>query len=97
MPMIETHNQVITQKKLPNVGQVVKSKDYGTIWRVLERREVWENTSDDPVTQEPRMIPAIYILYWKVQRGGTPGIGKMMGYIYTLHDNTFKNHWKIVP
>jgi hypothetical protein len=96
MTMIETHDQVIMQKKLPNVGQTVRSKDFGTIWRVLERREVWQNIADDPDTKEPRMVPAIYILYWKFQRGGIPGIGKMMGYIYTLHDNTFINHWEIV-
>jgi hypothetical protein len=25
-----------------------------------------------------------------------PGIGKMMGYAYTLHDSTFEKNWEIV-
>lgn len=39
--MLETHEQVMREKKLPRVGQMVRSKKYGTLWRVLEKREVW--------------------------------------------------------
>jgi hypothetical protein len=91
----ETHADVLRQKKLPRVGQTVRSKKYGTLWRVMEKREVWQTTSDDPETGEPRMIPAIYLVYWKVRRGVLPGIGKMMGYAYTLHDNTFEVNWEV--
>jgi hypothetical protein len=42
------------------------------------------------------MLPAIYLAYWKVQTGMLPGIGKMFGYAYTLHDNTFEANWEIV-
>ena len=42
------------------------------------------------------MIPAIYLLFWKVQEGNPPGVGKMMGFEYTLYDNTFALHWDIV-
>ncbi len=96
VPMIETHAQVVSQKRLPNVGQIVQSKDYNTLWRVMERREIWENIPDDPETGDPRMVPAIYILYWKVHERGVPGVGKMLGYAYTLHDNTFQLHWDIL-
>ncbi|SFM50144.1 hypothetical protein [Thermodesulforhabdus norvegica] len=91
-----THDDIIRQKKLPRVGDIVKSKKYGTLWRVMEKREVWVNTSDDPETNEPRMVPAIYLAYWKVTPGALPGVGKMMGYAYTLHDNTFEANWEIV-
>ena len=92
--MEETHNDVIRQKQLPSVGQTVRSKKYSTLWRVIEKKEVWENTSDDPETGEPRLIPAIYMVYWKMQEGARPGIGKMLGYAYTLHDTTFEANWE---
>lgn len=88
-----THEEVFRQKNLPGVGQIVRSKKYGTLWRVMEKREIWQNIEDDPQT---RMVPAIYLAYWKVQKGVLPGIGKMFGYAYTLHDNTFEANWEIV-
>jgi hypothetical protein len=88
-----THEEVFRQKKLPNVGQTVRSKKHGTLWRVMEKREIWQNIEGDPQT---RMLPAIYLAYWKVQKGVLPGIGKMFGYAYTLHDNTFEANWEIV-
>jgi hypothetical protein len=94
---MKAFDEVIQEKGLPRVGQTVRSKDYGTLWRVMEKREVWQTISDDPQTGEPRMIPAIYLAYWKIQEGGPPGVGKMMGFTYTLYDNTFALHWEIVP
>ena len=94
--MMETHDDVIQQKRLPRVGQTVRSKKYGTLWRVMEKREVWQHTADDPNTGSPRMIPAIYLSYWRVQPGVLPGIGKMFGYAYTLHDTTFETNWEVV-
>lgn len=88
--------EIIRQKGLPEVGQVVRSKKYGTLWRVMEKREVWQNIDPDPKTGEPRMVPAIYLNYWKIQEGVPPGVGKMMGYMYTLYDNTFEANWEIV-
>ena len=42
------------------------------------------------------MVPSIYLSYWRVRKGVMPGIGKMLGYAYTLHDNTFRVNWEIV-
>ena len=94
--MQETHDDVIREKKLPRVGQTVRSKKYGTLWRVIEKKEVWQNTADDPETGEPRLMPAIYLTYWQIREGVQQGIGKMLGYAYTLHDNTFEANWEIV-
>ena len=44
----------------------------------------------------PRLIPAIQLTYWKIRKGAQQGIGKMLGYAYTLHDNTFEANWDIV-
>jgi solute carrier family 9B (sodium/hydrogen exchanger), member 1/2 len=94
--MVETHDDVIKGKNLPRVGETVRSKRHGTLWRVMEKREVWANAADDPKTGNPRLLPAIYLCYWKIKEGVMPGIGKMMGYAYTLHDTTFETNWEIV-
>jgi hypothetical protein len=62
--MEETHMDIIIQKKLPRVGQAVRSKKYGTLWQV--------------------------------RKGVLPGIGKMLGYAYTLHDNIFEANWELI-
>lgn len=93
---MKEYAEIIKEKGLPNVGQTVRSKKYGSKWRVMEKKEVWQNIEPDPKTGEPRMVPAIYLLYWKVREGEAPGVGKMMGYLYTLYDNTFVLNWEIV-
>lgn len=92
---MKDYDEIIKKKGLPSVGQTVRNKKYGTMWRVMEKKEVWQNIEPDPKTAEPRMIPAIYLLYWKIQEGKFPGEGKMMGYLYTPNDNTFEMNWKI--
>jgi hypothetical protein len=96
MTMQLTHDEVFRQKRLPRVGQIVRNKKYGTFWRVMEEREIWQNTAKHPQSGEGGMVPAIYLAYWKVQKGVMPGIGKMVGYAYTLHDNTFASNWDVV-
>ncbi len=92
---MKDYEEIMREKKLPNVGQTVRSKKYGTSWRVLEKKEVWQTIDPDPQTGETRMVPAIYLSYWKVQDGVMPGVGKMMGFLYTLYDNTFELNWHI--
>lgn len=91
--MNETHDDVIRGKHLPRVGQTVRSKKYGTIWRVTEKREIWKDTSDDPATGQPRLLPAIFLTYAQVEKGRHPG--RTLGYAYTLNDNTFDANWEI--
>ena len=93
--MIETHDEVIREKHLPRVGDTVRSQKYGSRWRVIEKKEVWLNTSDDPETGDYRVIPAVYLCYCRVQEGKQPGVGKMLGYAYSLHDNTFETNWEM--
>ena len=93
---MKDYDEITKKKGLPDVGQTVRSKKYGTLWRVLEKREVWQNIDPDPKTGEPRLIPAIYLAYWRIIEGTPPGVGKMMGYLYTLYDNTFEANWDIL-
>jgi len=95
--MVElTHDEILMRKKLPRVGQTVKSRKYGTLWRVMEKREVWQNIPDDPNTGEPRLVPAIYLAFWQIKPGEVPGVGALKGYSYTLYDDTFETNWEIV-
>ena len=89
--MNETHDQIIKEKKLPKVGDTVKSRKFRTLWRIIEKKEVWQNTVD-----LDRIVPAIYLCFWRIKPGQQPGHGKMLGYAYTLHDNTFEANWEKV-
>lgn len=93
---MKEYEEIMRRKGLPNVGQLVRSKKYNTIWRVMEKREVWRETEPDPKTHEPGWTYAIYLSYWLVQRGLEPGMGKTMGFLYTLDDDTFEENWTIV-
>ncbi|MCL5406097.1 MAG: hypothetical protein M1398_05165 [Deltaproteobacteria bacterium] len=93
---MDAHEEVELRKRLPRVGDTVRSKKYGTLWRVMEKREMWEHSADDPRLGDTRLIPAIYIRFWKIQEAKVPGIGKMLGYTYTALDNTFEANWEIV-
>jgi hypothetical protein len=94
--MVETHDQILKEKNLGRVGQTVRNKKDGSLWRVIEKREVWQNIPDDPNTNQPRLVPAIQLTFWEIKQGAMPGIGKMLGYAYTLHDNTFETNWEIL-
>jgi len=52
--------------------------------------------ADDPQTGNPRLVPAIYLGFWKIVEGRLPGEGQMLGFLYTAFDNTFETNWEIV-
>jgi hypothetical protein len=94
--MQATHDEIILRKNLPRVGQTVRNKKDGKLWRVMEKREVWQPTGDDPKDGHPRLVPAIHLTYWLIQQGVMPGIGQMIGQAYTLLDNTFEFNWEVL-
>ncbi len=87
---MKEHELVEQLKHLPRVGQTVKSKDDGTLWRVMEKREVWQNVDPN------RLCPGMYLAFWQIKDGELPGVGKLLGYVYTVYDNIFETHWEIV-
>ena len=94
--MQQKSNDVSRKKKLPDVGQLVRSKKYSTLWRIVEKREIWQHTANFQLSGEDALLPAIFLAYWKVQKGVMPGIGKVIGYTYALYDNTFESFWDVV-
>ena len=87
---------------LPHVGQQVRSKDFGTIWKIIEEKEVWlESILDDvAIGQDKTLQPAIHLRYWKEDPGAGPGAGpgkgKFMVYRYSRQDPSFNRHWEVL-
>ncbi len=93
---LDPHEEIVMQKKLPQVGQTARNKKLGTLWKVIEKRQVYAHSSGDAAMGDYKLVPAIYLLYWKIVEGKTQGTGQLLGYSYTLHDNTFESNWEIV-
>jgi Kef-type K+ transport system membrane component KefB len=81
------------QLGLPRVGQKVRQKFHGTIWKVIEEREVWVS----PAGPEPgQLVPAIHMRYWKPEPDLPPGKGRTLSHRYTLDDRSFSLYWEIL-
>jgi len=91
-----THEEIEHRKGLPHVGDTVRSKKHGTLWRVMTKSERWATSADDPESGNARLVPAIYLGFWKIVEGQPPGVGEMLGFLYTAFDNTFETNWEIV-
>ena len=90
------NDDVSIKKKLPSVGQIVRSKMHNTLWRVVEKREIWQHTANFLEPTEDALVPAIFLAFSKVQKGVWPGCEKMIGYTYALYDGTFGSNWEVV-
>jgi NhaP-type Na+/H+ or K+/H+ antiporter len=83
---------------LPHVGERVRSKHSGRIWKVIEEKEVWQEEpsaaggSDDTA----RMIPAICLRYWGEETSNELGKGRTMSHQYSHKDPSFLDHWEIL-
>ncbi len=83
---------------LPRVGERVRSKRSGAIWKIIEEKEIWLETDPEPDNdkQDARLIPAIYIKYWKDGNGRPPGTGKTIVYRYSSIDPSFHDNWEVL-
>ena len=85
---------------LPRVGERVQSKRYGTVWKVIEEREVWSpsegrlaQTGTEPV---PQLLPAIEIRFWREESSPGPGLGRTRSQVYGPEGPSFEKHWEIL-
>lgn len=81
--------------QLPRVGEKIRSKKHGTIWKIIEEKEVWIEVSEEEGF-EPGPMPAIYIRYWKPESSLVPGGGKTMEHRYSFIDSSFHANWEIL-
>ncbi len=86
------------QLGLPRVGERVRSKGAGTVWKVIEEKEVWLNGRDgaDAAVHEAAPIPAISLRFWRDEPGLEPGTGTTLSYRYSPVDQSFHDHWEIL-
>jgi hypothetical protein len=88
--------QTLRQKlSLPRVGQRMRHKVSGTIWKVIEEREVWMQGKNQ-TPGSPQVVPAIHLRYWKPRPEQPLGKGKTMGHCYAPGDYSFYHHWEIL-
>ena len=83
---------------LPHVGERVRSKQFGTVWKVIEQKEAWlEEPADPDKTQDiPRQVPVIYLRYWHENSNSGPGTGKTCSCRYSQKGPSFMEHWEIL-
>lgn len=83
---------------LPRVGERVRSRRYGTVWKVIEEKETWIKKRYPSISgsQQENLVPAIQLRYWREDTSPGPGRGKTMSYRYSQEDSSFNNYWEVV-
>lgn len=82
---------------LPRVGERLRSKQFGTVWKVIEKREVWiDRPKHSNLPEDVAQIPAIYLRFWKEDTSKGPGTGKTMSYRYSQVDPAFNDYWEVL-
>lgn len=89
------YDEVFRQRGIPRTGEVVRCRQSGSLWRVLER-EVWQRLEEDPVTGEDRVVPLFYLSFWRVQDGVPPRVGEMQGFLFHPADDNFASNWEVL-
>jgi hypothetical protein len=94
--MATEYEAVFQEKGLPRTGEIVRRKECGTLWRVMER-EVWQWIEEDHRSGEDLVVSLIYISFWRIQEGVPPRVGQMLGYLWRPTDDDFASVWEVLP
>jgi NhaP-type Na+/H+ or K+/H+ antiporter len=81
--------------KLPRVGQRVRHKRDGTVWKVIEEMEIWVHEPEEPGAPG-KIVPAVALRFWMVQEDRPKGTGKTLRHSYTPGDHSFDRNWEIL-
>jgi NhaP-type Na+/H+ or K+/H+ antiporter len=83
---------------LPHVGERVRSKSSGKVWKVIEQKEIWleEVAAEGNPDGLPQMTPAIYLRYWLERTDKGLGKGRTISFKYSYNDPSFQDHWEIL-
>jgi hypothetical protein len=74
----------------PRVGESVRSKNFGTVWKIIEEKEIWMEGPNK------HLIPGIFVKYWREDTASGPGTGRTISYRYSQNDPPFDNYWEIL-
>ena len=86
------------QLGLPRVGERVRSRQFDTVWKVIEEKEKWIETTGRHGDEAAKsgLVPAISLRYWKEKPGNGPGTGKTLFFRYSQMDPHFDRYWEIL-
>jgi len=91
-------NELRERLGLPRVGERLRSKDFNTVWKVIEEKESWiEGPATAGGEEGPtQLLPAIFLRYWKEKTSNGRGRGKTLTCRYSEMDVPFDRHWEIL-
>lgn len=86
------------RKGLPHVGEMLRNKKTGKMWKVIEEKEIWLRPSEESsgYGERNRPLPAIVQRYWEKDPGAAPGTGKTQFFQYSPSDPAFEDQWEII-
>jgi NhaP-type Na+/H+ or K+/H+ antiporter len=77
--------------ELPRVGERVRSRDTGNVWKIIEEQEIWKTSGDNKTA-----VPAIRLRFWEEHFEGKPDIGKTAWEEYLPSANRFSDGWEVL-
>jgi len=83
---------------LPHVGERLRHRPSGEVWKVIEEKEVWLEKASLQDTAEGRLPaePAIYQRYWKTGPQVAAGKGQTREYYFTRSGLGVAEEWEVL-
>ena len=83
---------------LPRVGERIRSKEFDTVWKVIEEKETWIEAPGDTSQEKnsSRLMPTISLRYWKEDTSSAPGTGQTKSFRYSRIDPRFDRYWEVL-
>lgn len=78
--------------RLPRVGERVRFKENGTLWKVIEEKEGWQERASPGETA----VPTIDLRLWLLRQGQAPGTGPTRSLQFTPEGAPFDWKWEIM-
>lgn len=82
---------------LARVGERVRNKASGAVWKVIEEKEIWTPAKEKPGrSKDAAETPAIVLRFWMEGPDAKPGTGKTLMHTYTAQGPAFVDEWEIL-
>lgn len=83
---------------LPRVGERLRDKLTGNIWKVIEEKEFWihEGGPAEETAFSERVSPAIQLRFWEEDSSKRPGTGKTISCHFSQKGAPFRDRWEIL-
>lgn len=79
--------------ELPRVGERIRSKATGEVWKVIAEEETWQRPGGPP---DETGIPVIQQRYWKEGEADRPGRGETRWVRFAADGGDFSSQWEIL-